>query len=69
MDNNEFIRQSKEAVEKIQASKENTYDLIFMDMRMPVMKGDEATKTIRSMERQDCKEIPIIAMTPTPIRT
>lgn len=56
-------RNGKEAVEKIQASKENTYDLIFMDMRMPVMKGDEATKTIRSMERQDCKEIPIIAMT------
>lgn len=56
-------RNGKEAVEKVQNSPEKTYDLIFMDMRMPVMKGDEATKTIRKMDRADCKNIPIIAMT------
>ena len=34
-----------------------------MDVRMPVMNGYEATETIRSMERTDAQEIPIIAMT------
>ena len=38
-------------------------DLIFMDIRMPVMKGDEATMKIRQLDREDCKKIPIIAMT------
>lgn len=59
----EEARNGREAVEKVKASKEGTYDLIFMDIRMPVMKGDEATKIIRSMEREDCKRVPIIAMT------
>ena len=52
-----------DAVEKFKESKEGTYDLIFMDIRMPVMKGDEATATIRSLDREDSKRIPIIAMT------
>lgn len=39
------------------------YELIFMDVRMPVMNGYEATEAIRNMEREDAKEIPIIAMT------
>ena len=38
-------------------------DLIFMDIRMPVMKGDEATMKIRALDREDCKRVPIIAMT------
>ena len=59
----EEARNGREAVEKIKSAREGTYDLIFMDIRMPVMKGDEATKLIRSMEREDCKKIPIIAMT------
>lgn len=59
----EEARNGKEAVEKIKSSQEGKYDLIFMDIRMPVMKGDEATKIIRGMEREDCKKIPIIAMT------
>ncbi len=56
-------RNGKEAVDAIKESKEGTYDLIFMDINMPVMKGDEAAIAIRKMERQDCKTIPIIAMT------
>ena len=34
-----------------------------MDIMMPVMNGYEATKMIRSLDREDAKEIPIIAMT------
>lgn len=39
------------------------YDAILMDMRMPVMDGLEATKTIRAMDREDAKSIPVIALT------
>ena len=39
------------------------YDAILMDVRMPVMDGLTATKTIRAMEHPDAKTIPIIAMT------
>ncbi len=59
----------KEAVEKIRDAAEGTYDLIFMDIRMPIMKGDEATMAIRSMDREDCKKIPIIAMTANAMAT
>ena len=39
------------------------YDAILMDVRMPVMDGLTAARTIRSMEREDAKTIPILAMT------
>lgn len=53
----------REAVDKIRASEEGTYDLVFMDISMPVMRGDEAAMEIRKLERDDCKRMPIIAMT------
>lgn len=59
----------KEAVEKMRDAVEGTYDLIFMDIRMPIMKGDEATMAIRNMDRDDCKNIPIIAMTANAMAT
>ena len=52
----------KEALDKIKASAPGYYDLIFMDIMMPVMDGLEATKEIRRLSRRDCQEIPIIAM-------
>lgn len=59
----ELAKDGKEAVEAFYASKEYYYDLILMDVMMPVMNGYEATKQIRSLDRKDAKEVPIIAMT------
>lgn len=56
-------RNGKEAVDMIRNSPEGTYDLIFMDISMPVMRGDEAVLEIRKMDREDCRKMPIIAMT------
>lgn len=50
-------------VDMFQQAPEGTYDVILMDIRMPVMTGYEAAKTIRGLKRPDAKEIPIIAMT------
>lgn len=52
-----------QAVELFTKQKEGTYDVILMDIRMPVMSGIEATKAIRAMDRKDAADIPIIAMT------
>lgn len=53
----------KEAVDILKAADEGAYDLIFMDISMPVMRGDEAAMEIRKIDREDCRTIPIIAMT------
>lgn len=53
----------REAVDMIRESAEGTYDLVFMDISMPVMRGDEAAMEIRKIDRKDCRELPVIAMT------
>ena len=53
----------REAVQRFNDSPEGYYWLILMDIQMPVMDGYEATKAIRLLERQDAREVPIIAMT------
>ena len=53
----------QEAVELFRKSEPGEFDAILMDIMMPVMNGYEATKMIRSLDREDVKEIPIIAMT------
>ena len=53
----------KEALELFSRSEPGYYDLILMDVHMPVMDGYEATKQIRCLERPDALHIPIFAMT------
>ena len=53
----------QEAVELFRKSEPGGFDAILMDIMMPVMNGYEAAKKIRSLDREDAKTIPIIAMT------
>ncbi len=56
-------RNGKFAVEAFKSTDAGTFDVILMDIMMPVMDGIEATKAIRALDRSDAKTIPIIAMT------
>ena len=51
------------AIEIASTMSENTYDMIFMDIKMPIMDGYEATDAIRGLDNEKAKTIPIIAMT------
>ncbi|MDE7331521.1 MAG: response regulator [Lachnospiraceae bacterium] len=53
----------KECVDKFNSSQLRYYDLILMDIRMPVMNGYEATKAIRALTARNDNDLPIIAMT------
>lgn len=56
-------KNGREAVDIFEAEPAGTFDVILMDIMMPVMNGLDAAKRIRSSERSDGKDIPIIAMT------
>ena len=64
----ETVKNGLEAVKHFEASAPGTYDVILMDVMMPVMDGLTATKKIRALKRQDAKTIPIIAMTANAFR-
>ena len=59
----ESAENGREALEKFEKSGENYYNMILMDIQMPIMNGYEASKAIRKLPRKDAAEIPIIAMT------
>ena len=58
----ETVKNGLEAVQHFEACESGTYDVILMDVMMPVMDGLTAARTIRALDRQDAKTIPIIAM-------
>lgn len=53
----------QECVDMLTGSKDGAYDVILMDIQMPIMNGREATKVIRQNEREYVRSIPIVAMT------
>ena len=59
----ELAENGKIAVDMFSEHEEGYYDAILMDMRMPEVDGLEATRTIRKLDREDAKTIPIIALT------
>lgn len=59
----DIAENGEEAVDKFVNSSEGTYQMILMDVQMPIMDGYEATRLIRKSNHAQAKEIPIIAMT------
>ena len=57
------VSNGKQAVEYFKNNPQGTFDVILMDIMMPVMGGMTATKIIRALDRPDAKTIPIIAIT------
>jgi CheY-like chemotaxis protein len=58
-----WVKNGALAVDAVAASAEGYYDMILMDIQMPVMNGYEAARAIRALDRRDAKMLPIIAMT------
>ena len=59
----DWAENGQKCLDMFQAAPPGTYDVILMDLRMPVMDGYQATRAIRALGRPDAGEIPIIAMT------
>jgi signal transduction histidine kinase/CheY-like chemotaxis protein len=55
-------KDGSEGLQKFAESAENEYDVVFMDIQMPVMDGYKATESIRHLPRQDAKVVPIVAI-------
>ncbi len=51
------------AVDRLANCKDGFYDIVFMDIQMPKMNGNDATRAIRAMKRAYCRQVPIVAMT------
>ena len=59
----ETAEDGEDALTQFKASPEGYFDIILMDMQMPVMDGCTATREIRALDRGDSKKIPVVAMT------
>lgn len=59
----ESVENGNEAVERYKEMPDDYYDLILMDIQMPIMNGYEATEAIRELDKSTAKTIPIVAMT------
>ena len=59
----EHVEDGVEAVDKMAGCEDGYYDLVFMDIQMPRMNGYDAARAIRAMDRNYCKQVPIVAMT------
>ncbi len=59
----EHVKDGKEALEKMKTVSDDYYDILFMDVQMPVMNGYESTEAIRKLPSEYCRKVPIIALT------
>ena len=59
----EVVHDGAEAVDAMIAAEDGKYDIVFMDIQMPNMNGNDATRAIRALDSQYCKRVPIVAMT------
>ena len=59
----ERVSDGTEAVDRMNECEDGYYDIVFMDIQMPKMNGYDATRAIRAMNRNYCRQVPIVAMT------